>query len=370
MLKTYQLRNYNFKLVLLLILISSMGVLFINSADSSFTKKQMLGLFGALTIMIVVSLVDYTTICKFWWILYALNVVALTLVKLVGLEVNGAKRWFKLPGIGTIQPSEFAKIIMIISVAIFLEKHKDDLNTLVTLVKLAVLCAVPIGLIAIETDLSTSLDITMILLAMIFVGGLSYRIIVTAIAVFVPFCCGFLYYVDHAKHVLILSSYQVGRIKTFLHPAEYSTTTGYQQSNSVMAIGSGMLHGKGLNTASIATVKDANLIPEQQTDFIFSIVGEEFGFIGCMIVIAILLLIMLQCIKVARKARNMSGMLIATGIASMICFQSFINIGVATKLLPNTGLPLPFLSYGLSSLLSCMIGMGLVLNIGLQKRKY
>ena len=137
-----------------------------------------------------------------------------------------------------------------------------------------------------------------------------------------------------------------------------------------MAIGSGMLNGKGLNTASMATVKDANLIPEQQTDFIFSIVGEEFGFIGCMIVIAILLLIMLQCVKVARKARNTSGMLIATGIASMICFQSFINIGVATKLLPNTGLPLPFLSYGLSSLLSCMIGMGLVLNIGLQKRKY
>jgi rod shape determining protein RodA len=132
-----------------------------------------------------------------------------------------------------------------------------------------------------------------------------------------------------------------------------------------------MLHGKGLySSTSMVTVKDANLIPEQQADFIFSVVGEEFGFIGCIIVIAILLLIMLQCVKMARHARNTSGMLIATGIASMICFQSFINIGVATNLLPNTGLPLPFISYGLSSLLSLMIGMGVVLNIGLQKRKY
>ena len=137
-----------------------------------------------------------------------------------------------------------------------------------------------------------------------------------------------------------------------------------------MAIGSGMLHGKGLNSNSIATVKDAKLVSEQQTDFIFSVVGEELGFIGCVFLIAIMLLIMLQCIKIARKARNDSGMLIATGIASMICFQSFINIGVATKLLPNTGLPLPFVSYGLSSLMSCMLGMGIVLNVGLQKRKY
>lgn len=370
MLKTYQLRNYNFKLVVLLVLISSMGVLFINSADSSFTKKQMMGLVGALCIMVFVSLVDYNTLCKFWWILYTFNAIALALVKLVGLEVNGARRWFKIPGFGTIQPSEFSKIILIISVAIFLERHKEDLNTFKTLTKLALLCGFPICLIVIETDLSTSIDITMILLAMIFVAGLSYRIIVTAIAILVPTVCGFLYYVDHAKKVLLVPEYMVGRIKTFLHPQEYVSGTGWQQDNSVMAIGSGMLNGKGLNTASMATVKDANLIPEQQTDFIFSIVGEEFGFIGCMIVIAILLLIMLQCIKVARKARNTSGMLIATGIASMICFQSFINIGVATKLLPNTGLPLPFLSYGLSSLLSCMIGMGLVLNIGLQKRKY
>lgn len=370
MLKTYELRNYNFKLVILVMLISLMGVVFVNGADASYTKKHILGLGLGLVVMVVVSLIDYNVFCKLWPILYSIDCVVLLLVKLVGYDVNGAKRWFKLPGIGTIQPSEFAKIVMVLCVAIFLERHKDDLNTPKTLFKLAVFCAIPIFLIMIETDLSTSIDIFVMLFAMIFVAGLSYRIIVTAIAVLVPVMGAFLYYVDHAKNVLILKDYQVSRIKGFLHPSSSVSSTGWQQDNSVMAIGSGMLSGKGLNATSGITVKDANLVPEQQTDFIFSIVGEEFGFIGCLIVIAILLLIMLQCIKMARKARNTSGMLIATGIASMICFQSFINIGVATKLLPNTGLPLPFISYGLSSLLSLMIGMGLVLNIGLQRRKY
>lgn len=370
MLKTYELRNYNFKLFFLLIVISSMGVIFVNGADASYTKKHIFGLVCSIIIMIFVSLIDYNTICKFWWVLYGFNCVTLILVKLIGLEVNGARRWFKIPGFGTIQPSEFAKIIMIICVAIFLEQHKDNLNTLKTLVKLAILCAVPIFLIAIETDLSTSIDITVMLIAMIFVAGLSYRIIVTVLAILIPAIMGFLYYVDHAKKVLFLKEYQIGRIRDFLHPANAVDDTGWQQDNSVMAIGSGMLHGKGINSSTGITVKDANLVPEQQTDFIFSVVGEEFGFIGCVFVIAILLLIMLQCIRMARRARNTSGMLIATGIASMICFQSFINISVATKLFPNTGLPLPFISYGLSSLLSCMIGMGLVLNIGLQRRKY
>ncbi|MCR4716240.1 MAG: rod shape-determining protein RodA [Lachnospiraceae bacterium] len=370
MLKTYQLRNYNFTLVVLVLLLSTMGVIFINIADPSFTAKQILGIVIGLSVMVFFSLFDYNTLCKFWWVIYIVNCIVLLMVKLVGYEVNGAKRWFKIPKFGTLQPSEFAKIAMIICIAIFLEKHKDDLNRLKTLALLGVLCAIPVLLIAIETDLSTSLDLTIILLAMIFVGGLSYKIIITVIAIFVPIIWGLLYYIDHAKNVILLKDYQVNRIKTFLHPSDDLSVDGaLQQKNSVMAIGSGMLNGKQWDQASV-TVSDANLVSEQQTDFIFSIIGERFGFIGCIIVIAFLLLIMLQCIRIARKAKNTSGMLIATGLASMICFQSFINIAVATQMLPNTGLPLPFLSYGLSSLLSLMTGIGIVLNVGLQKRKY
>ena len=136
-----------------------------------------------------------------------------------------------------------------------------------------------------------------------------------------------------------------------------------------MAIGSGQLYGKGLNnnTISDVTVTDTGLVSEQQTDFIFSVIGEEVGFIGSVIVIALLAIIVIQCLIIANRAKNMSGRLIATGIAALIGFQSFINIGVATQILPNTGLPLPFLSYGLTSLLSCMAGIGIVLNIGLQR---
>jgi rod shape determining protein RodA len=136
-----------------------------------------------------------------------------------------------------------------------------------------------------------------------------------------------------------------------------------------MAIGSGQLTGKGINSSDVATVKDTNLISEQQTDFIFSAVGEELGFIGSVIIIAILLLIVLQCIRVARRSGDKKGMYIATGMAALV-IQSFINIGVATSILPNTGLPLPFISYGLSSLVSLCAGMGMVLNINLQKKKY
>ncbi len=370
MLKTYQLRNYNYTLVVLILLLSTMGVVFINAADPSFTNKQILGIGLGICAMVFMSLFDYNTLCKFWWALYIVACIVLLLVKLVGYEANGAKRWFLIPKFGTIQPSEFAKIIMIICVAIFLDRHKDDLNKVKTLFKLACLCGLPILLIAIETDLSTSLDLTLILCAMIFVGGISYKLIGVVLAVLAPLIWGLLYYVDHAKNVILLKDYQVKRIKTFLHPTDDLSVDGaLQQKNSVMAIGSGMLNGKQWDQSEL-TVSNANLVSEQQTDFIFSIVGERFGFIGCMIVIAILLLIMLQCIRMGRKARNAAGMLIATGVASTICFQSFINIAVATKMLPNTGLPLPFVSYGMSSMLSLMIGIGIVLNVGLQRRKY
>ena len=131
-----------------------------------------------------------------------------------------------------------------------------------------------------------------------------------------------------------------------------------------------MLSGKGLSGSTIATVKDANFISEQQTDFIFSVIGEELGFVGSVFIIAIILFIVLQCIRIARRAQDTQGMLIATGVACLIGFQSFINIAVATGVFPNTGIPLPFVSYGLSSLLSLSVGVGLLLNISLQKTLY
>lgn len=370
MFREYKLKNLNFKLLLLVILISIWGTVIINSADPTYLKKQMVGLIISFIAMAIVMFIDYNLIGHYIWILYFLNILLLLVVKFtpLGNEVNGARRWIKLGGL-SLQPSEFSKILLILFVAFFIEKNKETLNTPKTLGLLAILCGIPMFIILRQPALSTTLDIAFILLAIIFVAGLSYKIIGIALVIIIPLFSIFLWYVQTPNQKL-LEPHQITRIMTFLHPQDYLTTSGWQQENSIMAIGSGMLTGKGVNNNSMTTVKEANLISEKQTDFIFSVIGEELGFVGSIILLAIMALIVLQCFIVAKRAKNTAGMLIATGIGSLISIQTFINIGVATAILPNTGLPLPFVSAGLSSLLSTLIGIGLVLNISFQKRKY
>jgi len=365
----YQMKNYNWFLLLAVMAACSLSVLFINSADSSYTRKQLVGGIFCIVILIILSFVNYNYICGFSNVLYGINIAMLLFIRFFGVGVNGARRWLNL-GFTRVQPSEFSKIIMIIFVAMFIQEHEEDLNTVKTLAKLAALCAVPLALILLEPDLSTTIDITLILLAVIFVGGLNGKLIRNCIIVFVPLFALFIWYIQTPGQVL-LQDYQVTRIMTFINPSEYQDTTAYQQGNSIMAIGSGQLYGKGLNNNTLSdagiSVTDTGLVSEQQTDFIFSVVGEEFGFIGSTILIALLSFIVLQCFIIAARAKNMSGRLIASGMGALIGFQSFINIGVATQLLPNTGLPLPFISYGLTSLLSLTAGIGIVLNVGLQR---
>ena len=369
MLKGYRLRDYNFKLIILVLVACIFGTIVIHSADSSYTTKQIIGLVGCFGVMIFVSLIDYHYLCKAWILIYILNIIMLLGLIPFGKTVNNAKRWYGIGNFMTIQPSEFKKIIMIICLAVLLTKLKDKLNTWKSLLLVAVFCGIPLVIVERQPDLSTTIDIFLILLAMIFTAGLSYKLIGIVTLILIPVSSVFFWYIQQPNQKL-LDEYQLGRILAFRYPQDYALTTGYQQTNSVMAIGSGMLTGKGLDSSAVATVKDANLISEQQTDFIFSVVGEELGFIGCVFIIAIILLIVLQCVRIARKAEDMEGMLIATGVGTLICFQTFINIGVASQILPNTGLPLPFVSYGLSSLLSSCGGIGLVLNVGLHKKRY
>jgi rod shape determining protein RodA len=363
----YQFKNYNWLLVVVVFVISGLGVVFINSADPSYTLKQFVGLLFCGCVMLGLSVLNYNFICDFSRILYLVNIVILVLVKLFGVRVGGARRWISL-GFTRIQPSELSKLIMIIFVAVYIQEHEEDLNEPKVLLRLAGLCAIPLILIVAEPDLSTTIDLFIILLAVIFVGGLDSRLIRRCLLIMIPLFILFIWYIQTPGQIL-LKDYQVTRIMTFIEPSKYQDTTAYQQQNSVMAIGSGQLYGKGLNnnTISDVTVTDTGLVSEQQTDFIFSVIGEETGFAGSIVVISLLAVIVILCLITAFRARNMSGRLIASGVAAMIGFQSFINIGVATQMLPNTGLPLPFISYGLTSLLTCMSGIGIVLNIGLQR---
>lgn len=384
--RKYHLSNYSFFLVATILATGMMGVLYINSASPDHVKKQVIGLVLGLIGMVIVSLMDYNKLFHFIWLFYVGNLLLLLAVKFFGKTVGGAKRWLGFGGF-SLQASEVTKIVMVLFVAYFIREHEDEMGDLKTLIKLAVLCAIPLFMVVSQPDLSTTLDICFFLLGMIFVGGLDKKIIQRAILIGVPLFVAFIFYIQ-TPNPLFIKDYQVNRIMSFINPEKYADSTAYQQSNSIMAIGSGQLFGKGLKNNEISesntmisdvnemdesseikvTVKDTNLVSEQQTDFIFSIIGEETGFVGCMMVIGLLLAIVFQCLWIASRSGDLAGRLICVGIAGLICFQSFINIGVATFILPNTGLPLPFISYGPTSIVCNMAGMGLVLNVGLQRR--
>ena len=369
MLKRYRVRDYNFKLVIFLIAISTIGVLIVGSAKAEVQSKQLLGLIVGVFFMVVISLFDYSFFLQFHWVIYFGNLILLLLVRFAGVGVNNAKRWLEIAGI-QFQPSETAKILLILFFSQYIMKHKETLNTFKTLASCVGLLIPPLWLIYNQPDLSTSIMIVILICAIIFIGGLSYRIIGITLAIVVPLVVVFLLLVVQPDQKLI-NPYQQKRILAWLHPQEYSNSEGYQQDNSITAIGSGQLFGKGYNNNVISSVKNGNFISEPQTDFIFAIVGEELGFVGGSIVIILLLLISLECILIAKKSKDLAGTLICTGMATLVGCQGFINISVATGLMPNTGIPLPFVSYGLTSLVSIFIGMGFVLNIGLQcVRKY
>ena len=214
-----------------------------------------------------------------------------------------------------------------------------------------------------QPNLSTTICLAALFCVLLYLGGLSYKFIGTVLAVVIPVCLIFLSLVVHSN-VPFLKDYQRQRILAWLEPQKYASSTAYQQMNSIMAIGS------GYDNNTTTSVKNGNFISEPQTDFIFAIIGEELGFIGCCIVIILLLLIIVQCIIIGLRAQDLAGQIICGGVAALIGIQSFINISVATGIFPNTGISLPFVSYGLSSIVSLFSGIGVVLNVGLQPKKY
>lgn len=367
-LKQYNLKNYKLILPFLVIVLSCFSVLIVGSAKESVQDKQILGVIIGIICMIVVSLINYNSIFKYYWICYIVNILLLLSVSLWGFSVNGAQRWIDVE-FTTLQPSELVKILIIIFYASYFTKNKDKINNWLFLIQSAVLFAIPIVFILSQPDLSTTISITLVFLTLIFLAGLDYKIIATAILIVVPITVILFAYVVQPDQIL-LKDYQQKRVLAWLQPEEYSSDEAYQQNNSMIAIGSGELTGKGLNNNTTTSVKNGNFILEPQTDFIFAIIGEELGFLGCLGVIILLLLIIIQCVMIGVRSYNLASKLFCYGFASQIAYQSFINIGVATGVLPNTGIPLPFVSYGLSSLISMFIGIGIILNIGLQQKRF
>ncbi|MFI3172124.1 MAG: FtsW/RodA/SpoVE family cell cycle protein [Eubacteriales bacterium] len=365
-LKQYKLKDYKWVLAISVILITCFSVVIVGSAKESVQSRQFYGMLIGIALMIIISLLDYKWLIKLHWFLYGFSIFLLGSVLLFGKNVNGATRWMDL-GFTTFQPSEFVKIFLIVFFAKFFSDHKENFNTVKTLALAAVLFAFPIILILKQPDLSTTISIVAVFLILLYLGGLSYKLIGTTIIIVIPITIMLLAYIVQPSQTL-LAEYQQTRVLAWLYPDEYADDAAYQQTNSKIAIGSGQLVGKGLNNNTTTSVKNGNFILEPQTDFIFAIIGEELGFRGCCIIIMFLFFIIMQCIMIGIRAQLFAGKLICYGVASQIGIQAFINIGVATGILPNTGIPLPFISYGLSSLVSMFMGIGFVLNIGLQQK--
>lgn len=370
MIKQYKLRFYNFRLVFLLLAISLFGVQLVGTAMESLRTRQLAGVIMGVILMVILSLIDYSWIMNFQWIMYGLNIVMLLGVRIFGSSANGAARWIKI-GFITFQPTELSKIIIILFFSRYFMDHEEDLNTFRTIVKSIILLLVPLALIYAQPDMKNTITVLLIFCILIYVAGLSYKIIGGAILIAVPLIIIFLSIVVQPDQKLI-RDYQRDRIMSFLYPEneEYSDDIE-QQNNSKTAIASGELLGKRINgDENISSVNDGNFVAENQTDFIFAVAGEEYGFIGCSVIVILLLLISLECIRMSLRAKDSSGRIICCGVGSVVALQSFLNICVATGIAPNTGTPLPFVSYGLTSLISLYIGMGIVLNVGLQSSAY
>jgi rod shape determining protein RodA len=303
------------------------------------------------------TLIDYRLLRAYTPIIWLASVIGLVIVLIPGLgsEINGSQAWISLPGGFQFQPAELAKIAIIVGIAMIMadrENAQDDPNDLDVLKALAI-SAVPVLLIVAQPDLGTVLIISAAILAMIAASGAPSRwviglLILAVLGVFTAIQTG------------AVSQYQIARLQSFVDPSADPQATGYQLRQSRITIGSGGILGKGLFNGPQT---NGRFVPEQQTDFIFTVAGEELGFIGCSVILALYLLFFIRAFAICRRSSDLFGRLVCIGVIAWFSFQTFENIGMTMGLMPMTGVPLPFLSYGGSSMFANLIGVGLLQNV-------
>ncbi len=373
--KEYDFKHYKVSILVIILFLGSIGSYLIqylqDSGEQQF-EKQIIGLLAGALIAFFVSLFDYHFICKFFGLLYLLNLILLVAVQYspFGAYHYEAKRWLRFPNgqvpsteaIFEFQPSELTKIILILFFAKFFDLMYRQINKWYVIVISAILAGIPLLLIFKQPDLSTTIVLGCTYIAILYATGLSYKIIVPSLAIGLPLIIALYWYVQQPFQGL-LTEYQQNRILSIKYPELYPKEM-WQQNNAAKAIKSGGMLGK-IFTEHISKL-ECKIISAIESDFIFTAIAEGFGFVGCCIVILLFLLLIMKCFGIAKRAKDRLGKLIAIGVATLIMTQVFVNIGVVTSILPNTGIPLPFVSSGLSALLSNMLMIGILLNVSLQ----
>ncbi len=321
-----------------------------------FVKRQLTFLaVGGVVLMLALSF-DYRLLKVYAGMIYVSSLVLLVLVRTpLGTSIKGAQRWFELFGF-QLAPSEVAKLALIAMLAAFLSELRGDL-TLQDVFRTAGLAAIPAFLVFLQPDLGSSIVFAAILVGMLVVAGARARYLaVLALAAVVLIVAGF--------QVGLVREYQIERLKAFLDPASVSADALHNREQAEIAIGSGGLTGVGFGKGSQTNL---DFVPEQHTDFVFTVIGEEFGFAGALVLLGLYGILLWRAFRVALLSRDPFGTYLATGIASMFALQMFVNVGMNVGIMPITGIPLPFVSYGGSSLLLNLASVGLLLNVHMRR---
>ncbi|MDR3270210.1 MAG: rod shape-determining protein RodA [Peptococcaceae bacterium] len=383
MLERRTLRNADFILILVLLLLLGASLLILSTASINieksdpyhYVKVQGLWIATGLVLAFAAATVDYQYLRRFSWVIYGLNILLLVAVLIFGSEEKGATRWLLITDTQGIQPSEFAKVMVIVTLADFLSKREGKLNRYRDFILPFLFVLAPTLLIFKQPDLGTSIVVMAIFIGMMFVAGANPKKMATillggaaivGVALYLHFAT-LPSWLQFAQGIpLPLQEYQLNRLTIFVDPTADMTGDGYHIIQSIWAIGSGGLWGKGYR---MGTQSQLNFLPEHHTDFIFAVVGEEFGFIGTLTLLFLFFIFLSRIIKIAGNAKDTYGVLMTAGIAALFIVHILVNIGMTLGIMPVTGIPLPLISYGGSAMWAGLIAAGLVYNIHLRRQR-
>ena len=361
-------RDFDWPLLGMVLILCAVSVFEIYSATlhtkfAGFHTKQMFWIAGGLVAMFIFSKIDYHRLLDLVPWIFGVFLLSLVVVKVVGVKVLGARRWIKVGPIH-FQPSEWMKLVLILLVARYFANLGGRSLTWRDIFKSIVLVGIPMALVLIQPDLGTALTYTPILVAGLFLGGINIRqalILAACAAVLVAgvWTDGF-----GVGHIKVLKNFQKARLTSFINPDNDPKGTGYQIRQSLIAVGSGGVWGKG---AAKGTQTQGDFLPIPHADFIFAAFGEEHGFVGSLLVLLLYFSILMRLIQNAQTAADLSGSLIIMGVVAVLTFQIAVNVGMVIGFMPVTGIPLPLMSYGGSSVLFTFLALGAVMNVRMRR---